>query len=107
MKQPKYRNKKTVIDGFKFDSKKEANRYLIYKDEKERKRILDFKMQVKYKFIINGQLVCSYVSDFVIKHLDGRTEVIDVKSEMTRKLPVYRIKKKLMKAIYNIEVKEV
>lgn len=107
MKQPKYRNKKTVVDGFKFDSKKEANRYLIYKDEKERKRILDFKMQVKYKFIINGQLVCSYVSDFVIKHLDGRTEVIDVKSEMTRKLPVYRIKKKLMKAIYNIEVKEV
>lgn len=107
MKQPKYRNKKTVVDGFKFDSKKEANRYLIYKDEKERKRILDFKMQVKYKFIINGQLVCSYVSDFVITHLDGRTEVIDVKSEMTRKLPVYRIKKKLMKAIYNIEVKEV
>lgn len=107
MKQPKYRNKKTVLDGFTFDSQKEANRYLIYKDEKERKRILDFKMQVKYKFIINGQLVCSYVSDFVIKHLDGRTEVIDVKSEATRKLPVYRIKKKLMKAIYNIEVKEV
>lgn len=107
MKQPKYRNKKTVLDGFTFDSQKEANRYLIYKDEKERGRIKDFKLQVKYKFIINGKLVCSYVCDFVLLHLNGSQEVIDVKSDATRKLPVYRIKKKLMKAIYGIDVKEV
>jgi hypothetical protein len=30
-----------------------------------------------------------------------------VKSAFTRKLPVYRIKRKLMKAVYGIEIREV
>lgn len=103
----KYYNKKIVIDNITFDSQREGNRYLIYKDEKYKGRIRDFKLQVRYKFIINGSLVTSYIADFVLLHLNGSQEVIDVKSDATRKLPVYRIKKKLMKAIYGIDVKEV
>ncbi len=39
---------------------------------------------------------------------DGKVfEVIDVKSEMTKKLPVYRLKKKLIKAIYGFDIVEI
>ena len=49
-----------------------------------------------------------YVADFVYTDLaTGKEEVIDVKSEITRKNAEYRLKKKMMLAFNGIEIKEV
>ena len=102
----KYKNKKTEVDGHKFDSKKEADEYLELKRRKLAGDISDFKMQERYKFIINGILVSSYRADFVVIHRNGSQEVIDVKSYYTRSLNDYVIRKKLMQAMYGITIVE-
>lgn len=114
-KESKYKNKRKkvahIVDGkekiINFDSTKEANYYEIYENKKRNGKILDFKYHQAYKFIMNGVKICSYEADFVLTHLDGSVEVVDVKSSFTRGMPVYSIKKKLMKAFYNIEIQEV
>jgi hypothetical protein len=107
-KKSKYGNKKTEVDGITFDSEKEAKRYGELKIMQKAGLIGLLQMQVEYRLEVNGEKVASYIADFV--YLDsqtGQTVVEDVKSEMTRKLPVYRLKKKLMKQIHNIEIAEV
>lgn len=105
-KQSKYGNKKTLVDGILFDSKKESQRYQELAIEQKIGTIQGLRMQVKFDLIVNDFKVCSYHPDFVYQR-DGKTVVEDVKSESTRKKESYRIKNKLMKAIYNIEIIEV
>lgn len=105
-KQNKYRNKIIAAHGKTFDSKKESERYSLLLMLSEKGVIHHLDCQVRYNLIVNGEIICAYVADFTYLQDDQRV-VEDVKSEYTRKLPVYRIKKKLMKAIYNIEIKEV
>ena len=54
----------------------------------------------------NGVLICKYIADFVVYFYNDTREVWDVKSDYTRKLPVYKLKKKLMKIINGIEIVE-
>jgi hypothetical protein len=103
----KYKNFKTVINGITFDSKKEAAYYGILKLKQKAKLIDSFQMQVKYDLIVNGIKIGFYKADFVTYKGGVVLEVIDVKSEMTKKLPVYRLKKKLIKAIYKIDIIEI
>ncbi len=103
-KRPKYGNKKTVADGIVFDSGKEARRW---QELRIAPGIGDLERQVRYDICINNVHVCSYVADFVYTTGDGKRVVEDVKSEATRKLPVFRLKKKLMKAVLGIEITEV
>jgi hypothetical protein len=103
----KYNNIKTVINGITFDSKKEAAYYGILKLKQKAKLIDSFQMQVKYDLTVNGIKIGFYKADFVTFKEGKVLDVIDVKSEMTKKLPVYRLKKKLMKAIYGIDIVEI
>jgi len=105
-KKSKYGNKKVVVDGIQFDSKKEANRYFELKVLKMKGEITNLQLQVEYKFEVGGKKIASYFADFVYNK-DGKTVVEDVKSSATRKIATYRIKNKLMKAMYDIEIKEV
>ena len=105
MKPSKFLNKKVVVDGIKFDSRKEADYYGILKMRKMAGEIRDFKMQVPFRMEINGDLICKYIADFVVEYANG-IQVIDTKSDFTRKNPVYRIKNKLMKAIHGITIIE-
>lgn len=103
----KYKNIKVTINGVQFDSKKEAGYYNLLQLKKKAKLIDHFEMQVKYDIIVNGHKIGFYKSDFVT-YKDGQVlEVIDVKSEMTKKLPVYRLKKKLIKALYGFDIVEI
>ena len=103
----KYKNVKTVLNGITFDSKKEAAYYGILRLKEKAKLIDRFEMQVKYDLIVNGVKIGFYKADFVT-YKDGQVlEVIDVKSEMTKKLPVYRLKKKMIKAIYGFDIVEI
>jgi len=102
----KYNNIKAEVDGKKFDSTKESKRYLVLKSMVERGEISELHEQVKFTFVHNGVKICSYVADFTYNK-DGKEVVEDVKSEMTKKLPVYKMKKKMMFAFYGIEINEV
>ena len=103
----KYKNFITEVDGIKFHSAKEAAYYGELKIKKLAGEVRAFEMQKRYKLEVNGVLICTYVADFVVTYSTGITEVIDVKSFFTRRLPEYRKKKKLMIAIYKITIKEV
>lgn len=100
----KYGNKKTIVDGIKFDSIAEAARYGALKLMISAKMITDLELQKRYKLEVNGELICTYVADFVYRFC-GSSVIIceDVKGTKT---PVYNLKKKLMKAIHGIEIRE-
>lgn len=106
-KQNKYRAVKTVFNGREYDSKKEAARAAELQLLRDSGEIALLFEQQRYSLDVNGEYIADYISDFSYTTKDGERVIEDVKSAHTRKLPVYRIKKKLMKAIYNIEIKEV
>lgn len=105
----KHRNVKTEVDGIIFASKKESDRYGQLKILMRSGEITNVELQPKYEIIVNGTKICTYIGDFAyyrIKPTKGNV-VEDVKSEHTRKLPVYRLKKKLMLAVHGIDIEEV
>jgi hypothetical protein len=94
----KYKAEKIVIDAITFDSKDEALYYQYLLKRKAKGEILNFELQPKYTLIPtfkkNGKTsrAITYTPDFLIYHLDGSTELIDVKGfgtqqgELRRKL---------------------
>jgi hypothetical protein len=103
----KYKNVKVKIGELTFDSKKEAGYYGILRLKEKAKLIDRFEMQVRYDIVVNNIQIGFYKADFVTYKNGKAFEVIDVKSEMTKKLPVYRLKKKLVKALYGFDIVEI
>lgn len=101
----KYGAIKTVVDGIKFDSKVEAARYSSLKLLEKAGEITDLELQPAFPVAVESKKICTYKADFSYIE-DGKRIVEDVKSPITAKHPVYRLKKKLVEAIYNIEIKE-
>jgi hypothetical protein len=99
----KYRAVRTTVDGITFASKAEARRYQELKMLVKAGVIGDLRLQPRYPFVVNRVKIGAYVGDFLYER-DGVEIVEDVKGVLT---PVYRLKKKLMKAIYGIEIQEV
>lgn len=89
-----------------FDSKGEYQRYTFLKDAENRGLISNLKCQVPFKIDVNGMHICKYIADFTYLK-KGSLELIveDCKSEFTSKNPVFRLKKKLMLAALNIDIK--
>lgn len=103
-KKSKYNNKKVVIDGIQFDSTKEGERYKVLKLHEKIGKIFKLELQPVYECIVNGMLICRYKGDFKYNTIDPITTVVeDVKGMRT---PIYKLKKKLMKSLFNIEIKE-
>ncbi|CAB4142063.1 Protein of unknown function DUF1064 [uncultured Caudovirales phage] len=104
----KYRNKIVEVDGLKFDSAKEAARYQMLKLRARAGEIHDLNTQVKMPFIYEGKELFKYIADFTYFDVIKKKLIIeDVKSEFTKKLPVYRLKKKLIEAQYKIKIEEI
>ena len=105
-KYNKYNAKKTEFMGFKFDSKWEAERYGQLESMKMAGIIQDLERQVNYDIIVNDQKICRYIADFVyiLVHEDGSEKKIveDAKGIETTD---FKLKKKLMKAVFDIEIK--
>ena len=98
----KYSNHKVDMAGIKFDSKKEAARYRELQLLEKAGVVADIELQPKYRIVINDRKVCDYTADF--RYIEeGKTIVEDVKGYKT---PVYNLKKKLMAAVYGIEIRE-
>lgn len=103
-KPSKYKNKKTVIDGITFDSKREAARYGLLKALSEAGAIGGLRRQARYPLVVMGVKICTYVADFVYIDFAAKKEVVeDCKGCRTA---VYKLKKKLMLACLGIDVKE-
>lgn len=103
----KYGNKHVKIGGHSFDSKKEAERFGLNKIRVKAKDLIRFDIHVRFPLIVNKILVCTYEADFVEYKPDGTKDIVDVKSDATRVIPLYKVKKKLMEACYGIKIKEV
>lgn len=117
----KYKNKKTTVFGIPFDSKREAERYLILRTLERQGVIKDLRLQVRFELIPEqrepdtigkrggvkkGKVIeraCDYVADFVYVDNQGNEVVEDAKGVRTKE---YRIKKKLMLWVHKIKIKE-
>lgn len=117
----KYGNQKITIDNITFDSTGEGLRYKELKLLAKTGQITD--LQLQKKFIIvpeirepdtvgprggvkKGKLIQSaayYIADFVYYDKNGKLVVEDFKGFKT---DLYKLKKKLMKYIYDIDIKE-
>ncbi len=106
-KQPKpnkYLNKKTVVDGHMFDSKKEAHHYGILKMREAAGEIYNLQLQPRWELVVNGERIGFYKADFRYKDMEDVEHVIDVKGMKTA---VYQLKKRLMYACWGIRITEV
>ena len=109
-KKSKYGAKKIEIDGIKFDSKRESERYTVLKYLESIGDITDLQLQVPFelqpKYIMDGKTVraIKYVADFVYKDKNGNTVVEDSKGYRTKE---YLLKKKLFEYKFNLKIKEV
>ena len=103
-KRSKYGNTITTIDDIKFDSKKEADFYLVLKLKKDQCEIVELKLQEPFPIVINDKKICTYYADFVTYDKEGVRVIYDVKGVLT---PMYRLKKKLVEATYNVNIVEV
>jgi hypothetical protein len=101
----KYHNRKTEIDGFLFDSAKEAERYSELRLLERSGEISEFELQPKFHCVVNEKMICSYIADF--RYRDMERNVIVVEDVKGMKTPVYRLKKKLVEALHGIKILEV
>ena len=108
----KYKNKKIIIDGIKFDSKKEGNRYIQLKTLEKEGLIQELKLQKEFllqpAFKKNGKTYrkITYKADFCYFSVkEGKYIVEDVKGFKTE---VYKLKKKIFEYVYkDLELKEI
>lgn len=122
----KYKNKVCYYDGIKFDSEYERDYWIHLKREEADGRISNLRRQVPYELIPavweekivhlktkdkvvrhQVQRPTFYKADFVYTDADGNEVVVDTKSEYTRKLADYCLKKKMMLAFKGVAIQEV
>lgn len=122
----KYGNRKTVVNGIEFDSRKEAVRYQELRLLERAGKISGLRLQEKFILIPSqreastevyksgpqkgrrkpGKLLekeCSYIADFFYTE-DGEIVVEDTKGFRTE---AYKIKRKLMLERYGIRIREI
>jgi hypothetical protein len=107
----KFGAKKVIVNGIKFDSIKEGEYYkqlLLQRKAIDRtKRVIDIELQPPYKVEVEGKHICNYKADFKVLFADGHTEVIDVKGyKKGCAYEYFKLKKKLVEALYNIKIIE-
>lgn len=97
-KRSKFGATKVTVCGITFDSKVEAEYYLVLLSRKQAGEIASIRLQPVYtlqeRFSKSGRVIrpIEYVADFEIIHLDGSLEAIDVKGHETAD---FKIKRKL------------
>ncbi len=105
-KPTKYKSRACIVDGIRFPSQKQGRRYQDLKLLESQSLIRSLRLEVPYVLKVNGVKVCKYVADFVFEeyaHGVWTVVVEDCKGFLT---PVYRLKKKLLKAVLGIEIRE-
>lgn len=110
MRATKYRSVKTEINGVVFASKAEASRFLELRALESSGAISGLALQPSFEILpaitLDGkkQRAIKYTADFEYLDALGNRVIEDVKGMPTRE---YRLKRRLMKQVHGIEVKEV
>lgn len=108
----KYGNKKIVVDGEKFDSQLEANRWYELKLLQRAKQIKDLRRQIRFElqpsYKKNGKTIQSinYIADFVYYDINKKKFIVeDTKGYKTE---TYKLKKKIFEYKYpELEITEI
>lgn len=91
-----------TLDGILFDSKREKNRYAELKLLERGNVITDLRLQVPYVCMVNDKKICTYKADFV--YVESGEEIVeDTKGFATA---TYRLKKKLVEALFCVKITE-
>ena len=104
----KYNARKTILDGIKFDSKKEARRYKELKLLEKAGEIKNLQLQPRFtlqeSFIHQGKTErkITYIADFMYEEKNGQIVVEDTKGYRT---DVYKLKRKLFLKRYTDKFK--
>ena len=109
----KYRNKKVICDGFKFDSKREAKRWLELKLLEKAKAITELERQKKFELQPSytnnkGEHIraITYIADYF--YYDRKRKMYIVEDVKGVKTDVYMLKKKIFEYVYpNLTIEEI
>lgn len=109
--EKKYGNRIVHLDGYTFQSKKEANEYAALKVEQAAGRIRELRVHPTFDLRgLDGSIVYEYTADFafmVFIPSGGFVQtVIDCKSVATRKKDTWRVVRKLFRATYGFDITE-
>ena len=108
----KFNAKRIVTEHGTFDSKKEYAYFkrlqIQMKASNPSDRVTDIQTQVRFDIEVNGKRIGFYKLDFQVTYADGIIECVDVKGfKKGCAYQMFRIKKKLVEAIYGIEIIEI
>lgn len=101
VKRNKYHARKIEIDGIRFDSQKEADRYCDLRLLQRAGEIISIEPHPVYPIKIEGKPICKVILDFAYCDKYGALHVEDVKGKDT---PVSRLKRKMVEAVYGFRV---
>ena len=111
VKQNKYKNKKVIYDGIKFDSNREMAYYIKLKMLEQKGIIKDLELQKSFElqpsFKLNGKTYkkITYKADFsYVSVQDNKLHIVDTKGFRT---DVYKLKRKMFAYKYGIEIEEI
>jgi hypothetical protein len=108
-KPSKYKNRRAtrIIDGkeVKFHSEMEARRYDQLALMQHQRAIDSLRLQHRFALDMNNEFITTYVADF--SYFDAERQRFVVEDVKGVKTEVYRLKKKMMKAQYGIDIQEV
>jgi hypothetical protein len=108
-KKHKFNAKRTWYKGEVFDSLKEANVLRRLELKKSRGMIVGFERQVLLPLVVNGKKISKIIVDFKVEHLNGSFEYIDAKGindkgKVITMKPDFRLKMKLVEALYGFKI---
>jgi hypothetical protein len=113
----KYGNRRfKTAAGVAFDSDNEYDRYRDLQLLEKAGEIRNLKLHPRYDLSVNGAHICAYVGDYsyecLVEGSDGRHKFFqtwmkvceDRKAGTVTQTRVFKLKRKLMKAIHNIDI---
>jgi len=90
-----------TVEGISFRNNYQANRYVELRSLERSGRISDLRHNAPYQLLVNKQLIDTYRATFSYKQ-DGQLVLV----EMNPPTDVYRLKKRLVKALLGIDILE-
>ncbi len=100
VRRGKFNNRKTVIDGFTFDSAKEARRYQELTLLEKAGEVEAFVCQPVYELTVNGSRVGRMTLDFEVIWANGEITCEDVKGGRATKTEAYSLRKRVFEACH-------
>jgi hypothetical protein len=102
----KYAAQRVALDGYWFASKAEARRYGELLLLKRAWKISALVVHPRIPLVVAGVHLGDYIGDFEYRDSTGQLVLEDVKSPVT-KTPLYKLKKKLVEALFERTIVEV